>query len=114
LTNWIANKKFCSICIADNSELFHCIGYTQSLGSWEDFYSDYDWIELPTERSSDNENVKAAAKHLGFNKTTWDTNATVTTDFLDWVNLTTTEQEAAGVLGYDECLWDREILDSPM
>eukprot|EP00563_Minutocellus_polymorphus_P021152 CAMPEP_0197722526 /NCGR_PEP_ID=MMETSP1434-20131217/5189_1 /TAXON_ID=265543 /ORGANISM="Minutocellus polymorphus, Strain CCMP3303" /LENGTH=222 /DNA_ID=CAMNT_0043307693 /DNA_START=41 /DNA_END=709 /DNA_ORIENTATION=- len=84
------------------------LGYTE--GSWEDFYSDYDWIELPKERSSDDENVKAAAKHLGFNKTTWDTNATVPTDYLDWVNLTTTEQEAAVVLGYDECVWDRETL----
>ena len=82
-------------------------------GSWEDFYDDYDWSELPTQRS-DNENVKAAAKDLGFTKTTWDTNLTVPTDYLDCANLTTSEQEAAMILGYDECTWDRETIDGAM
>jgi hypothetical protein len=87
------------------------LGYNE--GSWEDFYVDYDWTELPVQRS-DNENVKAAAKDLGFNKTTWDTNLTISTDYLDWANLTTPEQEAAMILGYDECTWDRETLDGTM
>ena len=89
------------------------ISKTHFPGSWEDFYEDYDWSELPTQRS-DNENVKAAAKDLGFTKTTWDTNLTVPTDYLDWANLTTSEQEAAMILGYDECTWDRETIDGAM
>lgn len=91
----------------------HRIGYmyNQFLGSWEEFYNDYDWDELPKERSSDEEDVKAAAKALGYNEDAWDDDEEVSTDSLAWANLTTTEQEAAAVMGYDECLWDREILD---
>ena len=85
--------------------------YNHFLGSWEEFYNDYDWDELPKERSSDEEDVKAAAKALGYNEDAWDDDEEVSTDSLAWANLTTTEQEAAAVMGYDECLWDREILD---
>lgn len=97
------------------TRVHYCLKYIKCHfpGSWEDFYVDYDWTELPVQRS-DNENVKAAAKDLGFNKTTWDTNLTISTDYLDWANLTTPEQEAAMILGYDECTWDRETLDGTM
>ena len=85
--------------------------YNQFLGSWDDFYNDYDWDELPRERSSDEKDVKAAAKALGYNEGAWDNDKEVPTDSLPWANLTDTQQVAAAVLGYDECLWDRETLD---
>ena len=71
------------------------------VGSWEEFYNDYDWSEL-------NENVEDAVKALGYNIDTWDNDEDIHTVSLPWVNLTTTEQEAAAVLGYDNCTWDRE------
>mmetsp|Transcript_25761 Transcript_25761/g.52377 ORF Transcript_25761/g.52377 Transcript_25761/m.52377 type:complete len:194 (-) Transcript_25761:1482-2063(-) len=85
------------------------LGYNE--GSWEDLYENFDWVELPTgvPGRSDNENVKRAAKQLGFNRTTWDSNATSpTTGDLYWANLTETEKEAAEIIGYNECLWNRD------
>jgi len=64
-------------------------------------YDDYDWNELP-------ENVRDAAKKLGYDKKMWDNDGKPPADDKDWEELTPEEQEAAKVLGYDEAKWDAD------
>eukprot|EP00578_Thalassiosira_sp_NH16_P017070 CAMPEP_0181128794 /NCGR_PEP_ID=MMETSP1071-20121207/28964_1 /TAXON_ID=35127 /ORGANISM="Thalassiosira sp., Strain NH16" /LENGTH=77 /DNA_ID=CAMNT_0023214709 /DNA_START=251 /DNA_END=484 /DNA_ORIENTATION=+ len=64
-------------------------------------YEDYDWKEL------DNE-VKTAAKKLGYTKKMWD--ADQEPDCCDeyWEDLDEDQRQAAAVLGYDKDSWDKE------
>lgn len=64
-------------------------------------YDDYDWNELP-------DDVKEAAKVLGYDKKIWDGDGKPPTDDKDWDELTKEQQEAAIVLGYDEDKWDAD------
>ena len=64
-------------------------------------YEDYDWKELPDE-------VKKAAKFLGYSKKMWNNDAEPPVSDKDWIDLTPEQQEAASVLGYTKETWDDE------
>ncbi|KAK1741120.1 hypothetical protein QTG54_008372 [Skeletonema marinoi] len=68
-------------------------------------YEDEDWKDLP-------EDVKAAAKKLGYTKKMW--NGDKEPDCCDeyWDDLDEDQRQAATVLGYDKESWDKGgILD---
>lgn len=62
-------------------------------------YQDYQWNELP-------DNVKAAARVLGYNRFLWDHSSPCLAESKEWQGLTPEEQSAAHVLGYTQETWD--------
>lgn len=72
---------------------------TNAVMADEDYYENYDWNELPQE-------VKAAARILGWDKELWDNDETVFSDKLFWDEMSVELQEAAATLGYDQISWD--------
>jgi len=62
-------------------------------------YDDYDWNALP-------DDIKNAAKTLGYDEQIWDSDGKTPSDEKDWEELTAEQQAAAKVLGYDEEKWD--------
>ena len=64
-------------------------------------YSDYDWVELPTE-------VQKAAATLGYDNEAWDNDKEPKICDKYWGELKDNEKAAAAVLGYDEKAWDAE------
>jgi len=49
--------------------------------------------------------VRVAAETLGFTKDLWDEDYDIDVD-LFWRDLTDTQKDAAGILGYNQCSWD--------
>ena len=85
-----------------NISLQEALDHTQS-GKWQS-YESCDWEDLP-------QNVKQAAKKLGYNKRNWDSDTDDTApacEDKDWVDLSKSERHAAKALGYDEKKWDAE------
>eukprot|EP00574_Skeletonema_japonicum_P003105 CAMPEP_0201724906 /NCGR_PEP_ID=MMETSP0593-20130828/8478_1 /ASSEMBLY_ACC=CAM_ASM_000672 /TAXON_ID=267983 /ORGANISM="Skeletonema japonicum, Strain CCMP2506" /LENGTH=77 /DNA_ID=CAMNT_0048216211 /DNA_START=55 /DNA_END=288 /DNA_ORIENTATION=+ len=64
-------------------------------------YEDQDWKELPEE-------VKAAAKKLGYNKKMWDGDKEPDACDEYWDDLDEDQRQAATVLGYNKDTWDKE------
>lgn len=64
-------------------------------------YDDYDWKELPEE-------VKAAAKVLGYNKKMWNKDEEPAVSDEYWDDLTPEQQQAAATIGYTKETWDSE------
>mmetsp|Transcript_11720 Transcript_11720/g.24723 ORF Transcript_11720/g.24723 Transcript_11720/m.24723 type:complete len:95 (-) Transcript_11720:99-383(-) len=76
------------------------LGYNS--GSFEEFYADFDFAELPAE-------VQYAADALGYDQDVWDNCvAEVCADVDDmwWKEMTEEEQELVAVLGYDCWTWN--------
>ena len=62
-------------------------------------YDNYDFKDLPDE-------VKEAARYLGYTSSIWDDDGTIPIYNNDWDDLTIEEQNAARVLGYSRDKWD--------
>eukprot|EP00980_Cylindrotheca_fusiformis_P019009 scaffold6374_cov121-Cylindrotheca_fusiformis.AAC.10 len=75
-----------------------------SSSSSQQFY-DFDWNDLP-------EDVKEAARGLGYTPKSWDTNVEPKSCEKDWKDLSAVEQTLAKKLGYNQLTWD-DNGDSP-
>ena len=87
---------------AEDKIAFKELGYTR--GSFEDFFEDYDFSELPPD-------VKVAAITVGYKKSVWDNceeDVCADIDDKDWDEMTADEHAALGVLGYDCYFWHVE------
>jgi len=62
---------------------------------------DEDWDDL-------NDEQRAAATTLGYNKKSWDKDKSVPAEDKDWSELTSAEKGAARVLGYTQASWDAD------
>lgn len=71
-----------------------CFG-SKYVNEWDD----YDWKELP-------DNIKAAAKTLGFTKSIWDKDGKAPSEENEWEELTKEQQAAATTMGYTETTWN--------
>jgi hypothetical protein len=56
--------------------------------------------------------AQAAAETLGYNQQSWDGSKKVAASSKSWKDLSADEKEAAKVLGYDRCRWDKVDYDS--
>eukprot|EP00814_Leptocylindrus_danicus_P012197 CAMPEP_0116024128 /NCGR_PEP_ID=MMETSP0321-20121206/12104_1 /TAXON_ID=163516 /ORGANISM="Leptocylindrus danicus var. danicus, Strain B650" /LENGTH=68 /DNA_ID=CAMNT_0003495743 /DNA_START=58 /DNA_END=264 /DNA_ORIENTATION=+ len=64
-------------------------------------YSDYDWVELPTE-------VQKAAATLGYDNEAWDNDKEPKICDQYWKDLSNDQQAAAAMLGYNESTWNAD------
>lgn len=68
-------------------------------------YEECDFDDLPDE-------VKKAAKFLGFTRATWDNDGEIPIESKDWVELTPEQQKAATTIGFTQEKWDNDDSDS--
>jgi signal recognition particle subunit SEC65 len=79
------------------------LSHPSSSKLWDDF----DWDELP-------DDIKKAARVLGFTAKIWDTNKEPKSSDKDWKELTAAEQEAAEKLGHNQLEWDSDGDSAPV
>jgi hypothetical protein len=61
-------------------------------------YFTLDWNELP-------DRAKIAARRIGYNRKTWNTDGLIPLDAKEWQDLTCRDQQDLATLGYDESTW---------